>query len=125
MNKDSITSFFTALAAQMPQPKTELCFLNPYTLLVAVTLSAQATDVSVNKATAPLFRRVKTPQAMLAFGLENLREQIKTIGLYNTKAKHIMAMSDMLVRDHGGEVPRDRAALENFPVWDARPPMWC
>ncbi len=115
MNKDSVTNFFTALAAQMPQPGTELCFLNPYTLLVAVTLSAQATDVSVNKATALLFKKVKTPKAMLAYGLENLRAQIKTIGLYNTKAKNIMAMSELLLKEHGGEVPRDRAALEKLP----------
>lgn len=115
MNKESATHFFTALAAQMPQPKTELCFLNPYTLLVAVSLSAQATDVSVNKATASLFKKVKTPQAMLDFGLENLRTQIKTIGLYNTKAKNIIAMSEILLRDHGGEVPRDRASLEKLP----------
>ncbi len=115
MNKESATHFFTALAAQMPQPKTELCFLNPYTLLVAVSLSAQATDVSVNKATASLFKKIKTPQAMLDFGLENLRTQIKTIGLYNTKAKNIIAMSEILLRDHGGEVPRDRASLEKLP----------
>lgn len=115
MNKESATHFFTALAAQMPQPKTELCFLNPYTLLVAVTLSAQATDVSVNKATAMLFKIVKTPKAMLGFGLENLRAQIKTIGLYNTKAKNIMAAAQILVRDYNGDVPRDRAALEKLP----------
>ena len=115
MNKESTAHFFTALAAQMPQPKTELCFLNPYTLLVAVTLSAQATDVSVNKATAPLFKIVKSPKAMLGFGLENLRAQIKTIGLYNTKAKNIIAMAEILVRDYNGEVPRDRAALEKLP----------
>lgn len=115
MNKESVNHFFTALAAQMPQPKTELCFLNPYTLLVAVSLSAQATDVSVNKATASLFKKVKSPQAMLDFGLENLRTQIKTIGLYNTKAKNIIAMSEILLRDHGGEVPRDRASLEKLP----------
>ena len=115
MNKESATHFFTALAAQMPQPKTELCFLNPYTLLVAVSLSAQATDVSVNKATAMLFKIVKTPKAMLGFGLENLRAQIKTIGLYNTKAKNIMAAAQILVRDYNGDVPRDRAALEKLP----------
>ncbi|MBY0429269.1 MAG: endonuclease III, partial [Alphaproteobacteria bacterium] len=115
MNKESTAHFFTALAAQMPQPKTELCFLNPYTLLVAVTLSAQATDVSVNKATASLFKIVKSPKAMLDFGLEKLRAQIKTIGLYNTKAKNIIAMAEILVRDYNGEVPRDRAALEKLP----------
>ncbi len=115
MNKESVTNFFTALAAQMPQPKTELRFLNPYTLLVAVALSAQATDASVNKATASLFRRVKTPQAMLKLGMENLRARIRTIGLYNTKANAIMAMSEILLRDYGGEVPRDRASLEKLP----------
>jgi endonuclease-3 len=115
MNKESVSNFFTALAAQMPQPKTELCFLNPYTLLVAVSLSAQATDVSVNKATASLFKTVKTPESMIALGIEKLRAQIKTIGLYNTKAKNIMAMSKILIDEHGGEVPRDRAALEKLP----------
>ncbi len=115
MNKESALRFFTALAAQMPQPKTELHYLNPYTLLVAVSLSAQATDVSVNKATATLFKKIKTPQAMLAFGLENLREQIKSIGLFNTKAKNVMAMSKILIEQFGGEVPRDLNALQTLP----------
>ncbi len=115
MNKESVLHFFTALAAQMPQPKTELCFLNPYTLLVAVSLSAQATDVSVNKATASLFKKVKTPQAMLDLGIDNLKEHIKSIGLFNTKAKNIIAMSKMLIDHFGGEVPADRDALETLP----------
>ncbi|NDE90478.1 MAG: endonuclease III [Alphaproteobacteria bacterium] len=115
MNKESVLHFFTALAAKMPQPKTELRYLNPYTLVVAVSLSAQATDVSVNKATDALFKIVKSPQAMVALGEAKLKNYIKTIGLYNMKAKNVIAMSQMLIDEHGGEVPRDRAALEKLP----------
>jgi endonuclease III len=115
MNKENIFAFFTHLAAKMPQPKTELCFLNPYTLLVAVTLSAQATDVSVNKATAPLFKKIQTPQDMVRLGVDGLKTYIKSIGLYNTKAKNIIAMAEILLRDYGGDVPRDRDALEKLP----------
>jgi endonuclease-3 len=107
--------FFELLAAERPNPTTELVYKNPYTLLVAVTLSAQATDVSVNKATGPLFQTVDTPQKMLALGEERLREAIKTIGLYRTKASNVMRAAAMLVERHYGAVPDDRAALEALP----------
>ena len=87
----------------MPEPKTELNFDNPYTLLVAVALSAQATDVSVNKATGPLFGIVQTPQQMLDLGIDRLKDFIKTIGLYNTKAENVMKMAALLISQHGGE----------------------
>ena len=99
----------------MPDPKTELEHVNPYTLLVAVVLSAQATDAGVNKATRSLFAKVDTPQKMVALGEEGLREAIKTIGLFNTKAKNVIALSKALVENHGGKVPQDRAALEALP----------
>jgi endonuclease III len=114
----NIREFFTRLRAQNPEPKGELEYTNAYTLLVAVALSAQATDVSVNKATKALFKKVKTPQDMLKLGEAGLKEHIKTIGLYNAKAKNVIAMADMLVRDFGGAVPRNR------DVWDARRRMW-
>jgi endonuclease-3 len=110
-----IDALYARFAAANPDPKSELAFVNPYTLLVAVVLSAQATDVGVNKATKPLFREVDTPAKMLALGEERLRERIKTIGLFNTKAKNVIALSRALVEHHGGEVPRDREALEALP----------
>ena len=115
LKQDSINEVFEILSKIMPEPKTELNFVNPYTLLVAVALSAQATDVSVNKATEALFKKVKTPQEMLDLGLENLISHIKTIGLYNTKAKNVMATAEILIREHGGEVPQDRDILETLP----------
>jgi len=115
MKQTDIDAAFEKLAAIMPEPKTELNFVNPYTLLVAVALSAQATDVSVNKATAALFQKVTTPQAMLALGVDALKGHIKTIGLYNTKAKNVIAMAEILIRDHGGMVPEDRDLLEQLP----------
>jgi endonuclease-3 len=115
MKKPDIEKFFAALAAAEPVPKGELHYVNPYTLLVAVVLSAQATDVGVNKATKPLFAEVGTPEAMVALGLERLKEYVKTIGLYNTKAKNVIALSELLIARHGGKVPRDRAALEGLP----------
>ena len=99
----------------MPEPKGELDYVNTYTLLVAVVLSAQATDVGVNKATGPLFKKVKTPQAMVRLGEARLKNHIKTIGLFNTKAKNIIKLSELLLRDHGGEVPNDPKALEALP----------
>jgi len=108
-------AFYGRLAAADPEPETELRFTNPYTLLVAVVLSAQATDVGVNKATEPLFKKVNTPEAVLALGEEGLRDAIKTIGLFNTKAKNVMALSRLLVERHGGQVPRNRDALEALP----------
>ncbi|MGO9171759.1 MAG: endonuclease III [Rhodomicrobium sp.] len=106
---------FARFAAAMPNPKTELEHVNPFTLLVAVVLSAQATDAGVNKATKSLFAKVDTPQKMVALGEEKLRDAIKTIGLFNTKAKNVIALSKALVENHSGEVPQDRAALEALP----------
>jgi len=108
-------AFFARLAAANPAPKGELDFVNPYTLLVAVVLSAQATDVGVNKATGPLFRVADTPAKMAALGEARLKGFIKTIGLFNTKAKNVIALSRMLVENHGGRVPADRQALEALP----------
>ncbi len=115
MTPKIVDRFYAALAARMPLPKSALEFKNPYTLLVAVVLSAQATDVGVNKATKPLFERVDTPEKMLALGEERLRTYIRTIGLFNTKAKNIMALSRLLLERHGGQVPDDHAALEALP----------
>jgi endonuclease-3 len=115
MKAPDIERFFAALAAVNPDPRGELHYINPYTLLVAVVLSAQATDAGVNKATKPLFRKVKTPKAMLALGLDRLKDYVKSIGLYNTKAKNIIALSQQLIDRHGGKVPRDREALEALP----------
>ena len=107
--------FFRRLKAHTPEPKTELQYVNPFTLLVAVVLSAQATDKGVNKATAPLFQKVTTPQKMVALGEEGLADAIKTIGLYKGKARNVIALSRMLIENHGGKVPRDREALEALP----------
>jgi len=115
MKKADIDSFYGRLAAANPEPTSELRFINPYTLLVAVVLSAQATDVGVNKATGPLFAVADTPDKMVALGEARLRDYIKTIGLYNTKAKNVIALSRILADEHGGEVPRDRTALESLP----------
>ena len=108
-------AFFARLAAANPAPKGELDFVNPYTLLVAVVLSAQATDVGVNKATQPLFKVADTPAKMLALGEAKLKGFIKTIGLFNTKARNVIALSRILVDTHGGAVPSDREALEALP----------
>ncbi len=115
MKKADIFEFYRRLAEANPDPETELAYGNPYQLLVAVTCSAQSTDVGVNKATKALFEQVKTPAQMVALGLEGLKDHIKTIGLYNNKAKNVIALSEILVRDHGGEVPADRDALEALP----------
>ncbi len=114
-SKAEVADFFARLKKIDPEPKTELHYVNPYTLLVAVALSAQATDKGVNKATAPLFKTVKTPEQMLALGEAGLTEYIKTIGLYRGKAKNVIAAARMLVEKHGGQVPKDRAALEELP----------
>ena len=100
---------------QDPAPKSELEFHNAYTLLVAIVLSAQSTDKGVNKATKELFKIADTPQKMLSLGMDELKKHIKTIGLYNNKAKNIMALSQILVDDFGGEIPHDRDALERLP----------
>ncbi len=113
--KAAAADLFARLAAALPEPKTELAYTNPYTLLVAVALSAQATDVGVNKATKRLFAEADTPEAMAALGEEHVRERIKTIGLFRNKAKNVIALSKQLIADHDGEVPRDRAALEALP----------
>ena len=115
MRKAQIAALFERLAAALPKPKSELEHDNPYTLLVAVVLSAQATDVGVNKATGPLFELVDTPAQMLALGEGRLKDHIKSIGLFNTKAKNIIGLSRILVEEHGGQVPRDREALQRLP----------
>lgn len=115
MKKADIPAFYARLREDNPAPRTELHYVNPYTLLVAVTLSAQATDVGVNKATGPLFEKITTPQAMVDLGVEGLKEYIKTIGLYNNKAKNVVALSRILVEKHGGDVPNDQDALEALP----------
>ena len=115
MTRDQIFEFFRRLAEANPSPETELEFGNTYQLLVAVVLSAQSTDVGVNKATRALFRAVKTPDQMVALGEEGLKQHIKTIGLFNAKAKNVIALSEILVRTHGGEVPADRDVLTTLP----------
>jgi endonuclease III len=115
LSKHKIIEIFERLKALNPDPKTELEFKNPYTLLVAVALSAQATDISVNKATGPLFAKVDTPQKMLALGEVKLKEYIKTIGLFNTKAKNVIALSQKLVDEYGGEVPAIHSELVKLP----------
>jgi endonuclease-3 len=115
MKKANIEEFFRRLEERDPDPRGELDYINPYTLLVAVVLSAQATDVGVNKATGPLFKVADTPEKMLALGEARVRDYIKTIGLFNTKAKNVIALSRILIDKHGSEVPRDRGALEKLP----------
>ncbi|MFL6738368.1 MAG: endonuclease III [Sphingomicrobium sp.] len=115
MKKSDVFEFFRRLAESNPAPETELEYVNPYTLLVAVALSAQATDVGVNKATRKLFAEVKTPEQMLELGEEGLKQHIKTIGLYNMKARNVMAAARILVEEFRGEVPQDREKLEKLP----------
>lgn len=115
MKKADIFEFYRRLAEANPSPETELEYGNDYQLLVAVVLSAQATDVGVNKATRALFREVKTPAQMVELGLDDLKEHIKTIGLFNGKAKNVIALSEILERDYEGRVPADRDALEALP----------
>ena len=115
MKKPEVFEFFRRLAETNPAPETELEYVNPYTLLVAVALSAQATDVGVNKATRSLFAKVRTPQQMLELGDDGLKEHIKTIGLFNTKAKNVIAAARILVEEFGGEVPQEREKLERLP----------
>jgi endonuclease-3 len=115
MTRAEAAAFFDRLAAANPAPRGELDFINPFTLLVAVVLSAQATDAGVNKATPALFAAADTPAKMLALGEDQVRFHIRTIGLFNTKAKNIIRLSEILVREHGGQVPRDRDQLESLP----------
>jgi endonuclease-3 len=110
-----VEEIFRRFAAAVPEPKGELEHVNPYTLLVAVVLSAQATDAGVNKATRGLFKAADTPAKMLALGLDEVQERIKTIGLYRNKAKNVIALSQRLLAEHGGQVPREREALEALP----------
>lgn len=115
MKKADIFAFFERLAAANPHPETELESVNDYTLLVAVVLSAQATDAGVNKATRRLFAEVDTPEKMVALGEDGLKQHIKTIGLFNSKAKNVIALSEALIAQHGSQVPEDRDALEQLP----------
>lgn len=115
MRLADIETLFSVLAQRQPDPKTELEFTSAYTLLVAVALSAQATDISVNKATRGLFAAADTPDAMLALGVEGVKQHIRTIGLFNTKAENVIKLSRQLIEQHNGEVPEDRAALEALP----------
>lgn len=115
MKKENIAAFFNILQTRNPEPKGELEYVNPYTLLVAVVLSAQATDKGVNKATKALFAKIDTPQKMVKLGEAGLKEYIKTIGLYNSKAKNVIALSEILVRDYKGEIPTTRDELVKLP----------
>jgi endonuclease-3 len=115
VNRSKRQEIFTRLRAANPEPRTELHYGNPFQLLIAVILSAQSTDVGVNKATRALFKKIKTPHAMLKLGEAGLKDHIKTIGLFNTKAKNIMKTCAMLEEQHAGKVPEDRAALEALP----------
>ncbi|WP_299439237.1 endonuclease III [uncultured Rhodospira sp.] len=115
MPPEAVEALYARLAAALPEPRSELDYINPYTLLVAVVLSAQATDKGVNKATAALFPVADTPDKMLALGEDGLKAHIRTIGLFNSKAKNVIALSKALVEQHGGQVPADRDALEALP----------
>ncbi|MCG8510514.1 MAG: endonuclease III [Rhodospirillales bacterium] len=115
MKKTHIDEFYRRLAEANPEPRSELSYINPYTLLVAVVLSAQATDVGVNKATKDLFAIVDSPEKMVALGETKLRGHIKTIGHYNAKAKNVIGLSHILIDKHGGQVPRDRDSLQALP----------
>jgi endonuclease-3 len=115
MSPDAVEAMFARLAAADPEPKSELDYHDPFTLLVAVVLSAQATDAGVNKATGPLFALAATPRAMLELGEERLAGMIRTIGLYRTKARNVLALSALLLERHDGRVPAERAALEALP----------
>jgi len=115
MKPTDVESFFGRLREANPEPKGELDYINPYTLLVAVVLSAQSTDVGVNKATGKLFQIAKTPPQMLDLGLDGLKNYIKTIGLFNNKAKAIIGLSEKLVQEFDGRVPEDRESLESLP----------
>jgi len=115
MKKGEIDEFYRCLAAKHPEPKSDLNFINTYTLLVAVVLSAQATDNGVNKATKPLFKKVDTAEKMVAIGEAKLKNYIKSIGLFNTKAKNVIKLSRILIDEHNGQVPNDQKALEALP----------
>lgn len=115
MKLADVEDFYRRLEIEIPEPKSDLQYINPYTLLVAVVLSAQATDAGVNRATRDLFKEVDNPAAMVALGESKLVEHIRTIGLYRNKAKNVIELSRLLVEKHGGKVPADRASLEALP----------
>ena len=115
MNPANVKKFFSTLRAKNPEPRSELEYTNPYTLLVAVVLSAQATDIGVNKATKELFKTIDTPQKMVALGLDKLKTHIKTIGLFNTKAKNVIALSEKLIYEYDGKIPNTRDELVKLP----------
>ncbi len=115
LSRSEVEALFSRLQARLPEPRGELEYVNPYTLLVAVVLSAQATDAGVNKATRPLFARADTPEKMVALGEAGVLDAIRTIGLFNTKAKNVVALSRILLEEHGGQVPTSRDALERLP----------
>ncbi|MDH5188785.1 MAG: endonuclease III [Rhodospirillaceae bacterium] len=115
MKKADIEKFFSRLREIEPHPKSDLNWTNPFTLLVAVVLSAQSTDVGVNKATKKLFKKIDSPEKMIKLGEAGLKQHIKTIGLYNTKAKNVIKLSQMLVNEHDGQVPRSREDLQKLP----------
>jgi endonuclease-3 len=125
MNKEKRIAILTRLRDENPHPTTELNFTSPFELLIAVLLSAQATDVSVNKATALLYPVANTPKAMLELGVEGVKSYIKTIGLFNSKAENVIKTCRILLEQHGGEVPEDRAALEALPGVGRKPRTWC
>ena len=125
MTPQHIETMFARLAAADPAPETELAYVNAYTLLVAVVLSAQSTDVGVNKATAKLFEKVQTPQAMLDLGEEGLRQHIRTIGLFNTKAKNVIALCASLVANMAARCRTTAMRSKRCPALAARPPMSC
>ncbi len=115
MNKAKIHDFYAKLEKQNPEPKGELHYVNNFTLLVAVVLSAQATDVGVNKATKPLFKKIKTPKKMVELGEAKLKDYIKSIGLFNSKAKNVIKLSHMLLDEYNGKIPEDRDELQKLP----------
>ncbi len=125
MNKTKRQEIFTRLRNDNPNPVTELEYSNPFELLVAVALSAQATDVSVNKATRKLFPVANTPEAIYALGVDGLKEYIKTIGLYNSKAENVIKACKILIDKHNSVVPENREDLEALPGSAAKPPTWC
>ena len=125
MQAAQIEPFFATLKVANPMPNTEIENTTPFELLAAVLLSAQATDVGVNKATRKLFPVAGTPQAILDLGLEGLERSIKTIGLYKSKARHLLQTCQILVEQHGSVVPRTRETLKPCPAWAVRQPMWC
>lgn len=123
MKVAQIPEFFERLSRDDPAPRTELDFSNHFTLLVAVVLSAQATDIGVNKATKTLFARADTPEKMVALGEDAIRDEVKTIGLYRNKAKNVFALSQQLVAQHNSTVPDDMETLLSLPGWAAKQPM--